>query len=115
VTVPKIFDLRVTDLLSYRAIAGVLNQDLEAWPPPQPVDPARAVGRWTPSAVREILTNPKYTGFMVWNRRATKDKLHPGKIVPKEQWIIRDPTWLKLVRRSAGAVDGVERVAEVGG
>jgi site-specific DNA recombinase len=88
VTVPKIFDLRVTDLLSYRAIAGVLNQDLEAWPPPQPVDPARAVGRWTPSAVREILTNPKYTGFMVWNRRATKDKLHPGKNVPKEQWII---------------------------
>src|SRR3954447_10807372 len=25
------------------------------------------------------------------------------------------PTWLKLVRRSAGAVDGFERVAEIGG
>src|SRR4051794_23490148 len=97
-TVPKIFELRVTDLLSYRAIAGVLNQDLEAWPPPQPVDPERAVGRWTPGSVREVLTNPKYTGFMVWNRRATKDKLHPGKHVPKDQWVISGvPTHEALV------------------
>ncbi|GIH01941.1 hypothetical protein Rhe02_00080 [Rhizocola hellebori] len=87
-TVPQIFDLRLKDVLSYRAIAGYLNQDLETWPPPQPVDPERAVGRWTPGAVREILVNPKYTGFMVWNRRATKDKRHPGKNNPKDQWVI---------------------------
>jgi hypothetical protein len=82
-TVPKIFDLRVKDLLSYRTIAGYLNQDLETWPPPQPVDPERAVGRWTPSSVREVLINPKYTGFMVWNRRATKDKRHPARTIRK--------------------------------
>lgn len=97
-TVPKIFDLRVKDLLSYRAIAGYLNQDLETWAPPQPVDPERAVGRWTPSSVREVLINPKYTGFMVWNRRATKDKRHPGKNNPKDQWIISGiPTHKALV------------------
>ena len=97
-TVPKIYDLRVKDLLSYPAIAGVLNQDLEAWPPPQPVDPTRAVGHWTPGAVREILTNPKYTGFMVWNRRATKDKRHPGKNNPKDQWVMSPvPTHTALV------------------
>ncbi len=32
----------------------------------------RAAGRWTGSSVREVLTNPKYTGHMVWNRRARK-------------------------------------------
>ncbi len=75
-----------------------MNQDLEAWPPPQPVDPERAVGRWTPSSVREVLINPKYTGFMVWNRRATKDKRHPGKNNPKEQWIISGvPTHKALI------------------
>ena len=51
-TVPMIVDLRVNGRLSYPAIAGTLNQDLQAWPPP--VDPARAVGHWTPGAVREI-------------------------------------------------------------
>jgi hypothetical protein len=61
-TVPMIFDLRVNGGLSYRATSGVLNQDLQAWPPPVPVDPARAVGHWTPGAVGEVLTNPKYTG-----------------------------------------------------
>jgi hypothetical protein len=25
---------------------------------------------------------------MVWNRRATKDKHHPGKRNPKDQWVI---------------------------
>ena len=53
-----------------------------------PVDPTRAVGLWTHSSVRDVLTNPKYTGFMVWNRRATKDKLHPGKYNPRDEWIM---------------------------
>lgn len=34
--------------------------------------PSRAVGLWTYSNVRDILTNPKYTGHMVWNGRARK-------------------------------------------
>lgn len=44
------------------------------------------MGLWTPSAVREVLTNPKSTGFTVWNRRATKDTRHPGKNNRKDQW-----------------------------
>jgi site-specific DNA recombinase len=69
-------------------IAARLNEDLTAHPPPEPVDPNRALGRWSPGSVREILVNPKYTGYMVWNRRATKDKQHPGKHNPREEWVI---------------------------
>ena len=86
--VKKIYAWRVNDKLSYRAIADRLNIDLHRYPPPQPVDPERAVGRWTVSAVREILFNPKYTGHMAWNRRSTKDKLHPGKNNPIEEWVV---------------------------
>ncbi|QKW49930.1 recombinase family protein [Streptomyces buecherae] len=39
-------------------------------PPPVPPDPSRGVGQWTQSSVRDVLTNPKHTGRMVWNRRA---------------------------------------------
>jgi site-specific DNA recombinase len=35
-----------------------------------------------------VLHNPKYTGHMVWNRRATKDKQHPGKYNPREEWVM---------------------------
>ncbi len=86
--VEQIYAWRIDEKLSYRAIAERLNTDLDRYPPPQPVDPTRAVGRWTGSAVREILVNPKYTGHMVWNRRSTKDKLHPGKVNPREQWVV---------------------------
>jgi site-specific DNA recombinase len=40
--VALIFDLRVNEGLSYRAIAARLNDDLTAHPPPEPVDPNRA-------------------------------------------------------------------------
>jgi hypothetical protein len=80
--------MRVHDGLSYRAIAGRLNEDLMTNPPPEPVDPARALGRWSPASIRDILINPKYTGYMVWNRRATKDKQHPGKSHPRDEWVI---------------------------
>ncbi|WP_285687932.1 recombinase family protein [Actinoplanes sp. NBRC 103695] len=88
--VVQIYTWRVDEKLAYRAIAERLNTDLDRYPPPQPVDPERAVGRWTGSAVREILFNPKYTGHMVWNRRSTKDKLHPGKTNSREEWIVSD-------------------------
>jgi len=45
------------DRLSYDSIADRLNTDPATNPVPEPVDP-RAVGRWTGSAVREILCNP---------------------------------------------------------
>ncbi|MEU1808418.1 recombinase family protein [Micromonospora aurantiaca (nom. illeg.)] len=88
--VALIFAWRVDEQLGYRAIADRLNTDLDRYPPPQPVDPERAVGRWTGSAVREILCNLKYTGYMVWNRRSTKDKLHPGKNNRREEWVVSE-------------------------
>ena len=65
-----------------------LNEDLDRYPPPIPVDPDRAVGRWTHSSVRDVLTNPAHTGYMVYNRRATKDKVHPGKYNQRDEWVI---------------------------
>lgn len=40
----------------------------------------RAAGVWTYSNVRDVLSNPKHTGHMVWNRRARKighNRLNP--------------------------------------
>ncbi|MBT8227520.1 MAG: recombinase family protein [Dactylosporangium sp.] len=88
--VEHVYALRVDEKLAYRAIAERLNADLDRYPPPQPVDSERAVGRWTGSAIREILINPKYTGHMVWNRRSTKDKLHPGKNNSREEWVVSE-------------------------
>lgn len=69
--VTYIFQLRGLDKLGYDAIADRLNLDPVAYPPPQPTRPDMALHRWSGSAVREILRNPKYTGYQVWNRRAT--------------------------------------------
>ena len=43
--VTTIFQWRALGQLGYDAIADRLNTDLSAYPPPQPVDPRRAVGR----------------------------------------------------------------------
>jgi len=69
-----------------RPIAGRFNLDLTENPPPTPVEPGRAVGRWTCSNVPEILTNPKYTGHMVWNRHARKGAGH-NRLNPPGQWV----------------------------
>ena len=88
--VRQIFHWRISERLGYRVIAERLNLDLAVYPPPMPTDPRRAVGRWTGSAVREILKNPKYTGHMVWNRRATKKG---GKVNPVSAWVFSaEPT-----------------------
>ncbi|MFI6391503.1 recombinase family protein [Nonomuraea sp. NPDC050540] len=86
--VTQIFAWRIGERLSYTHIADRLNLSLERCPPPVPPDPARALGRWSGSAVRDILTNPKYTGYMVWNRRSTKTA--SGKVDPPEQWVWSD-------------------------
>lgn len=83
-TVTWIFELRVHRRLGYEAIADVLNLQPDRFPPPRPVDPRRAVGKWTGGSVRGVLTNPKYCGFMVWNRRGTKAG---GRLKPPEEWV----------------------------
>ena len=82
--VTEIFHLRCLAGMGYDSIAERLNTDLVAFPPPQPTRPNAALGRWSGGAVREILRNPKYTGYQVWNRRATKKG---GRCNPPSEWI----------------------------
>lgn len=61
--------------LGYGTIAERLNADLERYPPPVPPGgPERARGAWSKSTVRDILLNPKYTGYQVFNRRAMRSR-----------------------------------------
>ena len=62
-----------------------LNAEPDRYPPPIPVDPRTARGAWSRSSVWEVLRNPKYTGYQVWNRRARK-KGH-NRTNPPEAWI----------------------------
>ena len=82
--VAQIFAWRVEQRLSYAAIAGWLDTDPSRYPPPTPTTPARALGHWSTGTVRGVLLNPKYTGFMVWNRRATKSG---GKLNAIAEWV----------------------------
>ncbi|MBO2464452.1 recombinase family protein [Actinomadura sp. LCR2-06] len=81
----RIYHLRIGECMGYSAIADRLNRDLTANPAPIPVDPSRAAGRWTGSSVRDVLVNPKNTGYMVWNRRASKTD--GGRHNPPEVWV----------------------------
>jgi hypothetical protein len=68
-------------------IRDLLNSDPERFPPPNTADPARSLGAWSRSSVWEILRNPKYTGYQVWNRRARKDKRRRNRPNPPEAWV----------------------------
>jgi DNA invertase Pin-like site-specific DNA recombinase len=95
--VAHIFAVRVAEQLGYDAIAARLNADPQQFPVPEPTSPRRRRGAWSGSAVREILINPKYTGYMVWNRRATKKG---GRVNPPSTWVWSEqPTHEPLVDR----------------
>ncbi|WP_158299962.1 recombinase family protein [Glycomyces paridis] len=83
--VKRIFDFRIRLRLGYAAIAERLNEDLALNPPPVPPDPTRARGSWCASSVREILRNPKYTGYMVWNRVTSTPK--GNRPNPMSDWV----------------------------
>ncbi|WP_258904020.1 recombinase family protein [Actinokineospora sp. UTMC 2448] len=68
-------------------IAERLNTDLQARPPPQPPGGRRARGAWSKSAVGDILKNPKYTGYQVYNRRARRSRGGTGVHNPPEMWV----------------------------
>ncbi|MFG2249150.1 recombinase family protein [Spirillospora sp. NPDC048823] len=106
--VRTIFEIRVSERLGYQAIADRLNNDLDRYPPPVATAKHRSVGRWTYSSVREVLTNPKYTGYMVWNRKATTSA--GGRNNPPEAWIWSSaPTHPALV--SVEAFTDAQKVA----
>jgi site-specific DNA recombinase len=95
--VAYVFQLRIVERLGYNDIAARLNADHDRYPVPEPTSPSRRRGTWSGSAVRDILHNPKYTGYMVWNRRATKSG---GRINPPDAWVWSDqPTHEPLVSR----------------
>ncbi|WP_228003294.1 recombinase family protein [Nocardia australiensis] len=83
--VQKIFRWRWEENLSHQAIADRLNLDLTTHPAPVPVDPNTAVGRWTWSNVAGVLSNPKYTGHQVWNRRGRKSNKNQAN--PVAEWV----------------------------
>lgn len=76
-TVVAMFDWRVHEGLSYADIAARLNTDPQAARP-------RSGHRWSASAVRRVITNPKYTGRQTWCR------IIDGRVTPRDQWIISD-------------------------
>lgn len=95
--VQQIFTWRVVERLGYTTIANRLNADIEHYPPPVSPDPARRKDYWSRSSVWDILHNPKHTGYMVWNRRATKKG---GKVNPPDEWVwSAEPTHEPLVPR----------------
>lgn len=95
--VTAIFTWRVTENIGYQGIVDRLNADLDRYPAPISPDPARVRPDWTRSSIVSLLSNPKYTGYMVWNRRATKKR---GQVNPPEQWVWSpEPTHGPLVTR----------------
>ena len=95
--VAQIFTWRVTERLGCRTIADRLNRNLDCYPPPVPNNPAKALGAWSASAVEKLLKNPKYTGYMVWNRTSYKTT---GRANPPEAWVWSpEPTHPAIVSR----------------
>nr|CTQ91107.1 Recombinase [Kibdelosporangium sp. MJ126-NF4] len=68
-------------------ISERLNMDLDKYPPPEPPGGQRARGAWSKSSVVEILKNPKYTGYQVYNRRARRSRGGRNKPNPPEMWV----------------------------
>ncbi|MGH2705780.1 MAG: recombinase family protein [Actinomycetota bacterium] len=109
--VHQIFTWRVVERLGYAAIATRLNADLNRYPPPASPDPARRRECWGRSSVYEILKNPKYTGYMVWNRRATKKG---GRVNPPDTWVwspepTHEPIVTMEIYQAAASVAGTRK------
>jgi len=86
--VRALYELYLAGGVGITQIRDQLNAEPDRYPSPIPVDPARSVGTWSRSSVWEVLRNPKYTGFQVWNRRARKKG--SNRLNPAESWIWSD-------------------------
>jgi hypothetical protein len=105
--ITQIYAWRADEQLAYKTIAERLNANPDRYPPPQPNRPDRARHCWTTSSVREVLINPKYIGYMVWNRRATKKG---GAVNPTTVWVWSpEPTHEPHVTKDT--YDGVQQLA----
>jgi site-specific DNA recombinase len=61
----------------------------------------RRGGKWSPSTVHRMLTNEKYIGRWVWNRKGTRRDPRTGKQrtyeKPESDWIIHEDDSLRIV------------------
>jgi len=107
-----IFTWRVTERLSYQAIADRLNADLDRFPAPDCNNPRIRRGEWNAGSVEGILRNPKYTGHMVWNR-VTRPGGKGERYNPRDEWVWSEqPTHEAIVTRDmydAAQLVGQER------
>jgi site-specific DNA recombinase len=100
--VRRIFDEYLYGSRGLVEIRDLLNSDPDRFPPPVAADPSRSLGMWSKSSLWEILRNPKYTGYQVWNRRAypSKKKAGRGRHKSPEEWIWSDqPSHPPIVSR----------------
>jgi site-specific DNA recombinase len=108
--VEQIYRWRGIEHLSYVAIADRLNADLVTYPPPTCNAPSRERGEWSRFSVREILSNPKYTGYMVFNRRTYKTGV---RRTDRDEWVWSpEPTHPAIISRElyeAAQAVGAER------
>ncbi|MEU8416958.1 recombinase family protein [Amycolatopsis japonica] len=86
-TVALIAKWRYHEALGFDTIAERLNQNSDEHPPPQPPGGTRARGAWSKSSVADILKNPKYTGYQVYNRRARRSRGARNRQNPPEMWV----------------------------
>jgi site-specific DNA recombinase len=92
--VAQIYTWRTVDKLGVPEITARLNADHDSYPPPD-----EATG-WTTSGVTSILSNPKYTGHMVFGRRRTHAGRR-GQPVPPGQWLWSpQPTHPAIITRA---------------
>jgi hypothetical protein len=93
-----IFEQYLTGGLGLLQIRDQLNSNPERYPPPIPIDPAIAIGAWSRSSLHEMIRNPKYTGYQVWNRRARKQG--SNRVNPADAWIwSEEPAHEALITR----------------
>lgn len=102
--VVQIFLWRPVERIGYDEIACRLNLDPQRYPPPDPIlgEGRRRVGAWVGGSVRDVLENPKHTGYMVWNRRKRGHKARDvrGRNNPPSAWVWSPrPTHEPLVTR----------------
>jgi site-specific DNA recombinase len=104
-----IYDLYLGAGTGIRQIRDLLNADPALYPPPVPPDPARARRQWATTTIWEILRNPKYTGYQVWNRRSRKQG--NNRLNPPEEWVwSEEPTHPAIVTKDE--YDQVQRRAD---
>ncbi len=101
--VREIFQMYISKLYSPADIAEILNARGVPWIYARP---------WTRQVIREMVTNPKYTGCNVTNRRSGRLRA-PRKGNPREMWIKKENAFASII--SSADFERAEAVARFRG